>query len=303
MQRATHSLSSRATQSSIHQTPPRSMKLPGGVVIRFPAIMGILNVTPDSFSDGGRYLDPPRAFEHALQMQEAGASIIDVGGESTRPVGAIELSVDEEIARVAPVLERLQGQLRIPISIDTRRAAVARIALSAGASIINDVTALESDPEMAALVANARCAVVLMHMRGRPHNHARFARYRDVVREVVDYLLSRVRFAESAGIARSRIILDPGIGFAKDAVHNLAILGSLPRLCALGYPILVGASRKRFVRRLGGDGEREVMVAGAAVDALAIAAGASIVRVHDPAAAGPAVRIASAVRAAGARQK
>jgi dihydropteroate synthase len=279
------------------------MKLPGGVVIRFPAIVGILNVTPDSFSDGGKYLNPEKALDHALQMQEAGASIIDLGGESTKPVGAIQLSVDEELARVAPVLERLQGKLRIPFSIDTRRAAVARIALAAGASIINDVTALESDPEMAALAAGARCAVVLMHMRGRPHNHARFARYRDVVSEVSAYLMNRARFAEAAGIAHSRIILDPGLGFAKDAAHNLAILAALPRLCALGYPVLVGASRKRFVRRLGGDGEREAMVAGAAVDALAVAAGAAMVRVHDPAAVGPAVRMASAVRAAAAREK
>jgi dihydropteroate synthase len=279
-------------------TPPRSLRLPGGVLVRFPAIMGVLNVTPDSFSDGGCFLDPGRALDHALEMEAAGASIIDVGGESTRPVGATQVSIDEEISRVAPVLERLQGKLQVPVSIDTRRAAVARIALNAGAYIINDVTALESDPELAGLAARSKCAVVLMHMRGKPHNHARFARYRDVVSEVRDYLVARARFAESAGIAHSKIILDPGLGFAKDAAHNFALLAALPSLCALGYPVLVGASRKRFVRSIAAGADREVTIAGAAVDALAIAAGASIVRVHDPAAAGAAVRMAVAVKQA-----
>jgi len=277
------------------------MKLRGGVVIRFPAIMGVLNVTPDSFSDGGRYLDPQRAVEHALEIEAAGASIIDVGGESTRPVGALEVPLEEEIARVKPVLERLGQKLRIPMSIDTRRSAVARIALDAGAYIINDVTALEGDTEMASVAARSKCAVVLMHMRGGPHNHARFARYRDVISEVREYLMRRARFAESSGIAKSRIILDPGIGFAKDAAHNFAILAGLPRLCALGYPILVGASRKRFVRSIAAGGERELTIAGAAADALAVASGASIVRVHDPAAAGAAVRMAEAVRRAAMR--
>ncbi|HUA35140.1 MAG TPA: dihydropteroate synthase [Candidatus Binataceae bacterium] len=277
------------------------MKLRGGVVIRFPAIMGVLNVTPDSFSDGGRYLDPQRAVEHALEIEAAGASIIDVGGESTRPVGALEVPLEEEIARVKPVLERLGQKLRIPMSIDTRRSAVARIALDAGAYIINDVTALKGDTEMASVAARSKCAVVLMHMRGGPHNHARFARYRDVISEVREYLMRRARFAESSGIAKSRIILDPGIGFAKDAAHNFAILAGLPRLCALGYPILVGASRKRFVRSIAAGGERELTIAGAAADALAVASGASIVRVHDPAAAGAAVRMAEAVRRAAMR--
>ena len=277
------------------------MKLSGGVVIRFPAVMGVLNVTPDSFSDGGRYFDPDRAVEHALEMEAAGASIIDVGGQSTRPVGAQEVPLEEELARVKPVLERLGRKLHAPISIDTRRAAVARIALDAGAYIINDVTALEGDMEMASLAARSKCAVVLMHMRGTPLNHARFARYRDVISEVRNYLARRARFAESAGIAKSRIILDPGIGFAKNAEHNFAILAGLPRLCTLGYPILVGASRKRFVRTIAAGGEREVMIAGAAADALAVAGGASIVRVHDPAATGAAVRMAEAVRQAAMR--
>jgi dihydropteroate synthase len=288
------------TETWIRNTPPRSVRLAGGVV-RFPAIMGVLNVTPDSFSDGGKYLDPGKAVAHAIEMQEAGADIIDVGGESTKPVGAVRVAPEVEAARVAPVLKRLGRELRVPFSIDTRRAAVARIALDAGASIINDITALESDPEMAPLAARSNCAVVLMHMRGEPHNHARFARYRNVVREVKDYLLARARFAERAGIARSRIILDPGIGFAKNARHNLALLASLPDLAALGYPIMIGASRKRFVRSIAGTSEREVMIGSAAADALAVAGGASIVRVHDPAAARAAVRIAHEMARAAAR--
>jgi dihydropteroate synthase len=263
--------------------------------------MGVLNVTPDSFSDGGRYLDPGKAVAHAIEMQEAGADIIDVGGESTKPVGAIKVAPDVEAARVAPVLKRLGRELRVPFSIDTRRAAVARIALDAGASIVNDITALESDPEMAPLAARSKCAVVLMHMRGEPQNHARFARYRNVVGEVKEYLLARAGFAERAGIARSRIILDPGIGFAKNARHNLALLARLPDLAALGYPIMIGASRKRFVRTIAGASEREVMIGSAVVDALAIAAGASIVRVHEPAAARAAVRIAKEMARAAAR--
>jgi dihydropteroate synthase len=263
--------------------------------------MGVLNVTPDSFSDGGKYFDPGDAVAHAIEMQEAGADIIDVGGESTKPVGAVRVAPEVEAARVAPVLERLGRELRVPFSIDTRRAAIARIALDAGASIINDITALASDAEMAPLAARSKCAVVLMHMRGEPHNHARFARYRDVVREVKDYLLTRARIAGQAGIARSRIILDPGLGFAKNARHNLALLASLPDLAALGYPIMVGASRKRFVRSIAGSGEREVMIGSAAVDAFAIAGGASIVRVHDPAATRAAVRIASEVARAAVR--
>ncbi len=257
--------------------------------------MGVLNVTPDSFSDGGRYLDPGRAVERALEMERAGADIVDVGGESTRPFGAREIPVEVELARVQPVLERLGRELRVPISIDTRRAAVARVALDSGVSIINDVTAFTSDPSMAALAAKARCAVVLMHMRGGPADHMKFARYNDVVDEVSRYLVARAEAAYRAGIARSRIILDPGIGFAKNAAHNLKLLGALPELCALGYPILVGASRKNFVRRIAGATERELEFGTAAVNAIAVVSGASIVRVHDPTAACAVVRMAAAM--------
>lgn len=257
--------------------------------------MGVLNVTPDSFSDGGKYLDPDRAVEHALAMEAAGADVIDVGGESSRPMGAVEIPVEAELARVMPVLERLGKRLRVPISIDTRRAAVARVALESGAAIINDITALGHDCEMAPLAARTRCAVVLMHMRGGPTNHIEFARYRDVVREVVEYLDVRARFAVAAGVARSRIIVDPGLGFAKTAQHNLKLLAALPDLCALGYPVLVGASRKTFVARIAGAIERDLEFGTTAANTLAIAAGASIVRVHDVGAGVAAVRMAAAM--------
>jgi dihydropteroate synthase len=274
---------------------PSAIRLKGGIVIRFPAVMGVLNVTPDSFSDGGRFLHPDRAVDHALEMEAAGADIIDVGGESTRPVGAREVPLVEELARVEPVLARLGKVLRVPISIDTRRAEVARMALGAGAAIINDVSALRADPAMAAVVAKSGCAVVLMHMRGGPENHASLARYRDVVAEVLGFLAERVRFARKAGIAGSRIIVDPGIGFAKNAVHNLQLIAALPRICALGYPVLVGSSRKRFIRSIAGASEPEMIFGTAAADAIAVANGASIVRVHEPGAARAVVAIAAAI--------
>ena len=272
------------------------MRLHDGRVVHFPAVMGVLNVTPDSFSDGGQYLNPERAIAHALEMQENGADIVDVGGESTRPSGAREVPVEEELRRVLPVLRGLEGRLRVPLSIDTRKAEVARAALEHGASIINDVTALSYDPQMARLAAATRSAVVLMHMRGSPENHMRFARYRDVVIAVTGYLAARAKYAIRAGIPASRIILDPGIGFAKTAQHNLAILNSLPVLCTLGYPVLVGTSRKSFIRHIAGDSPREIEFASAAADALAVAAGAAIVRVHDPGAARAAVRMAVEMR-------
>jgi dihydropteroate synthase len=282
-----------------HRPTPRAsfsnLKLTDGRVIRFPAVMGVLNVTPDSFSDGGRYLDPDRAVEHALAMEAAGADVIDVGGESSRPGGAAEVSLEVELARVTPVLVRLGKLLRVPISIDTRRAEVARVALDSGAVIINDITALGHDPEMAPLAARTKCAVVLMHMRGGLANHIEFARYRDVVREVVEYLDARARFAVAANVARSRIIIDPGLGFAKTAQHNLKLLAALPDLCALGYPVLVGASRKRFVSRLTGASERDLEFGTAAANALAVSAGASLVRVHDVGAGVAAVRMAGAM--------
>ncbi|MHB8381420.1 MAG: dihydropteroate synthase [Candidatus Binataceae bacterium] len=272
------------------------MRLHDGRIILFPAIMGVLNVTPDSFSDGGRYIKPARAIEHALAMEADGADIIDIGGESTRPAGALTVALDEELRRVMPVVEALAAKLRVPISIDTRKSAVASRALAAGAAIINDVSAFEYDPAMAPVAARARAAVVLMHMRGGAEDHLKFTRYRDVASEVIAYLIARAESAIAAGVARSRIILDPGIGFAKTARHNLAMLNALPRLVAVGYPVLVGSSRKNFIRRIAGASEREVEFGTAAADAFAVAAGASIVRVHDPGAARAVVRMAAALR-------
>lgn len=256
--------------------------------------MGVLNVTPDSFSDGGRYFDRDSAIAHGLELVRSGADIVDVGGESTRP-GAREVSADEEIARVVPVIEALVATACVPISIDTRKAAVARAALSAGAQIVNDVSGLVFDPAMAEVVADADTGVVIMHMRGTPDTMMRLARYRDVVTEVCRWLKARALGAEKAGIRHSRIIVDPGLGFAKTANHNLRLLAALPRLCALGYPVLIGASRKSFIRRIAGDKPAEVSYASTAVNALAVAAGASIVRVHEPGAARAAVAMASAV--------
>jgi dihydropteroate synthase len=266
---------------------PQSLRLKDGRVIRFPAVMGILNVTPDSFSDGGRFLDPDRAAAHAIAMESAGAAIIDIGGESTRP-GAALVSAEEELDRVLPVIEELRDRLKVPMSIDTRKAVVACAALDEGAAIVNDVSGLTFDRAMASAVAQADAALIVMHMRGVPATMDRLARYTDVVAEVRAFLERQAQVAISAGVDRSRIIVDPGLGFAKNARHNLALMGGLSELCALGYPVLVGASRKRFVRAIAGDGESDSSFETAAVNALAIAAGASIVRVHEP---GPAVAV------------
>jgi dihydropteroate synthase len=274
-----------------------TLRLSGGRVVSLPAVMGVLNVTPDSFSDGGRYLDPDRAAEHAFEMAEAGASIIDIGAESTRPSGARQVSSEVEIARLLPVLQRLCGKLTVPISVDTRKPEVARVALDQGAAILNDISAL-SNAGMAELAAERGCTVVLMHMKGGPEDHIGFASYEDVVDEVLKFLRERAALAQRAGIDRSRIILDPGLGFAKNAQHNLAILANLTRFCRLGYPILIGASRKNFISRIAGSGESDVLLGTNAVNAVAIAAGVALVRVHDPQPAAVTARMAAAIASA-----
>jgi dihydropteroate synthase len=273
-----------------------SLRLRDGRTIRFSAVMGILNVTPDSFSDGGCFMEPKRALAHALEMGAAGAAIIDIGGESTRP-GAQAVSPEVEAARVIPVLRELVRELRVPISIDTRNAATACAALENGAAIINDVSGLIHDPEMVNVAAKTGAALIIMHMCGTPDTMMRHARYHDVVAEVCVFLRHQAGVAIRAGVKRSRIIVDPGIGFAKNARHNLELLGGLRRVCALGYPVLVGASRKGFVRRISGGGASDVMFGTAAVNALAIAAGASIIRVHDPAPAMAVMRMGAAIAA------
>jgi dihydropteroate synthase len=273
---------------------PRSLRLKDGRVIRFPAVMGILNVTPDSFSDGGRFLDPDRAVEHALAMEAAGAAIIDIGGESTR-WNAQAVATEVELDRVLPVIETLRTRLKVPISIDTRKAVVASAALDEGAAIVNDVSGLIFDRAMAHAVARADAALIVMHMRGVPATMDRLARYRDVVAEVCIFLERQADVAIAAGVRRSRIIVDPGLSFAKKPRHNLELIGGLSKLCALGYPVVVGASRKRFVRRIAGDSESDVLFGTAVVNALAIVAGASIIRVHDPGPAAAVVKMAAAL--------
>jgi dihydropteroate synthase len=275
-----------------------ALRLGNGVTIRLPAVMGVLNVTPDSFSDAGRYFDLGAAVRQALQMAREGARIIDIGGESTRP-GAREVPAEVECERVLPVIRKLGRRLGCPISIDTRKARVAERALEAGAAIVNDISAMTFDRDMAGVVARHRAGVVLMHMRGEPATMQGLARYRDVVDEVCAYLMERAEAARSAGITRSRIILDPGIGFAKKTSHNLKILAGLARLCRLGYPILVGVSRKSFIRQIAGAGQEQLIFGTAAAVSVAIAGGAAIVRVHDPGPIAAAVKVAAAIGAAG----
>ena len=249
-----------------------------------PIIMGILNATPDSFSDGGRFFSPTAAVAHALGMIEAGADIVDVGGESTRP-GAEPVSESEEIERVLPVVEELaRRQPQAAISIDTVKSGVARVALDAGAHIVNDVSALRLDPAIAKACAERGAGLVLMHSRGSVADMATFAHaeYRDVVAEVVAELGESVVIARKAGVQDQQIVLDPGVGFSKKSEHSLAILAGLRRLTNLGFPVLVGASRKRFIGEITGVGESGLRLGGtlgASVAALAL--GAHIFRVHD----------------------
>jgi len=256
-----------------------------------PLVMGVLNVTPDSFSDGGRFATPDEAAAAGRALVAEGAAIVDVGGESTRP-GAAPVHEAEEEARVIPVLERLRG---LPLSIDTRRAGIAAAALERGAVMVNDVSA-GADPEMFPLVAARGAALVLMHMRGDPRTMQTDPRYGDVVAEVEAFLLVRARAAVEAGVAAERILLDPGIGFGKNLEHNLALLAALPRLAKHGYPLLAGVSRKRFLGELTGRAVGDRGPATIAAVALAVFHGAAVVRVHEPLPALDAVRVAAAWR-------
>ena len=248
--------------------------------LRRPAVMGILNVTPDSFSDGGRYVSAANAVHRALQLVEAGADVIDIGGESTRP-GSAPVSLREELRRVIPVIRQLRRRTRVPISIDTSKAEVARQALAAGASIVNDITALRGDPAMADVVSRARVPVILMHMRGTPRTMQRAPRYRDVVAEVSAWLRDAVRRARAAGIARSRIWIDPGLGFGKTARHNLLLMRHLKALKRLGQPIVLGPSRKSFIGRATGAPVAERLPGTLTCLAQAAIHGIDMVRVHD----------------------
>ncbi len=245
-----------------------------------PLVMGILNVTPDSFSDGGRHNEVDVAVKTALQMQADGASIIDIGGESTRPYSD-PVSANEECDRVAPVIERLKGQLQIPISIDTSKALVAQTAIDLGAEIVNDVTGLDGDPEMPQVVARNNVGVCVMHMQGTPQTMQDSPSYTDIVAEIRDYLRLRRNACLEKGILRERICLDPGIGFGKTHEHNLQLLRSVREFVALDSPILIGHSRKGFIAKILGDKSADRTAATLGVSLAVAAAGVQIVRVHD----------------------
>jgi dihydropteroate synthase len=261
-----------------------------GVVLDRPRIMGIVNVTPDSFSDGGRWLDPGAAVAHGLQLEADGADILDIGGESTRP-GAAPVSVDEEMRRVIPVIAELAKTARVPISIDTRNAEVMGRAADAGARIINDVAALGHDPKALRVAAETGLPVVLMHAQGDPRTMQLDPRYDDVVLDVYDWLDARIAACEDAGIARDRLIVDPGIGFGKTVDHNLALLGSLSVFHGLGCPILLGASRKSFIGKLSGAAADQRAPGSVAAALLGAAQGVQILRVHDVAATRQALAV------------
>jgi dihydropteroate synthase len=258
--------------------------------------MGILNITPDSFSDGGELPGPPEAVDRAATLVEEGAEILDVGGESTRP-GASAVAPAEEMERVAPVLEALAARFDVALSVDTRNAAVAREALGAGAHIVNDVSGLSHDPSMATVVAESRAGLVLMHMRGVPSTMLDHATYEDLEGEVVAELRQAVRRAREGGVERSRIVVDPGLGFAKNTLQNLRLLRNLGRLGELGFPLLVGPSRKRFLGELLGVPPRERVAGTVAASVMAYLEGARIFRVHDVGPVRQALTVAHAVAA------
>jgi dihydropteroate synthase len=257
-----------------------------------PAVMGILNVTPDSFSDGGRFFDPRRALDHAAQMAGEGADIIDVGAESSRPYGgAIPVPLAEEMRRLEPVLPSVVA-LGVPVSIDTMKAKVAAWALSGGAAIVNDVWGLQRDPDMAFVVAEHRVPVIIMHNRDAADPAL------DIMADIIGFFRRSLEIAERAGIARNRIVLDPGIGFGKTAEQSLAALSRLRELAALGQPLLVGASRKRFIDKVSPSPPDRRLGGSLAAHLVAAEAGAAIIRVHDVAETVQALKVAAAIRAA-----
>ncbi len=263
--------------------------------LTFPSIMGVVNVTPDSFSDGGRFLAADAALEQALTLVREGASIVDIGGESTRP-GSEPVSADEELRRVLPVIEALAGSVGVPISVDTMKADVARRALAAGATIINDVSALRYDDAMVDVVAGTGCPVCIMHMQGMPKTMQEDPRYDDVVGEVLRFLEERLAYLAGRGVREEQVMVDPGIGFGKTVAHNLALLDGLSRFTALGRPVLLGASRKRFLGAILGAEPGERVIGTVATTVIGFLAGAHVFRVHDVKPNFEALRVALAVR-------
>ena len=277
-----------------------TLRLPGGAPLALgerTLVMGIVNVTPDSFSDGGRMFDPKAAVTAALRMVDEGADLLDIGGESTRP-GALPVEGGEELRRVLPVIEALAGRVKVPLSIDTYKAAVADAALAAGASIVNDISGLRYDPELAGVAARRGAPIILMHTRGRSRDMYEQAHYHDVVDEVLDELRESLAFAAGAGVPREQMLVDPGLGFAKDATHSFELLGRLAELADLGRPLVVGSSRKSFLNRpikqaaLTADGEWPT----AASVAAAALAGMHVVRVHAVREMAQVVRVADEIQ-------
>lgn len=256
-------------------------------------VMGIVNVTPDSFSDGGKYSSVERAVEHALQLIAEGADILDIGGESTRP-GAAPVGLDEELRRVIPVIEALSKVTTVPISIDTYKPEVMRASIQAGADIVNDICALREDGALE-IVTNSNAGVCLMHMQGKPQTMQINPQYTDVVTEVKQFLADRVEACLAHGIARERIMLDPGFGFGKTTAHNVALIQHLGSFVELGFPLLVGLSRKSVLGRIAGGDEQQRLHAGLAASVISVMKGAKIVRVHDVKATVDALKVVAAV--------
>jgi dihydropteroate synthase len=284
----------------VHPRRRFTLPLPGGRTLELGArtlVMGVINVTPDSFSDGGVFLDPALAVEAGMQMVADGADLLDVGGESTRP-GANALDAAEERKRVLPVIERLVSKVNVPISVDTYKASIAKAALEAGATIVNDISGLRYEPELAQVVARARAPIILMHTRGRSKDMYKQAVYGEVVDEVLDELRESIAFAVGAGIAKDAVLVDPGLGFAKEPVHSYEVLGRLGEFSDLGRPLVVGPSRKGFLTR---GLPREISATerdwptAAAVTA-AVMAGAHIVRVHAVREMASVVRVTDEIR-------
>jgi len=279
----------KANSTKIVEWPKGRLDFSAGCII-----MGVLNVTPDSFSDGGRFFNTDKAIQHGLEMTVKGAAIIDIGAESTRP-GAEPVTADEQIRRVVPVIEALIKKTDVPISIDTNKSEVAKTALEAGAAIINDITAL-SDNRMGELAAEQQVPVILMHMQGTPANMQIEPKYQDVVGEVLQFLLERAQQAEKFGIPKERIFIDPGIGFGKTLEHNLELLRNIDKFIATGYRVLVGTSRKSFIGKITGEEKPSQRIFGTAASvAICVVKGVSIVRVHDTAEMNDVVKVVHAI--------
>jgi dihydropteroate synthase len=288
----------RPEPGPVAPAPPPAASLAtrsGPLALDRVVLVGVLNATPDSFSDGGRHDDPGRAAAHAAALVAEGAGMLDLGAESTRP-GATPVPVEEELRRLLPVLAAVRRAVAVPLSVDTMKAGVARAALDAGADVVNDVSAGRADPDMLPLCGQAGVPVVLVHMQGTPATMQAAPRYTDVVAEVRDFLAARAEAARSAGVRADAIILDPGIGFGKTLAHNAALLRRLDVPAALGYPVLVGVSRKGFIGQLlGGRAVEDRLLGTAAAVALAVTGGARLVRVHDVAAMRDVVRVVAGV--------